>query len=156
MAIQSLEVCEYCCVDNKLVFITHKLLVRVHITDGGVHSVSICSPHCLSKPAPNPSLYSWKLTKYLKRNLSSLEVMAAGTWRSELRHVGPAIRKQCVWGWGPEFVLPGGGTSTGWRQLSWFCSKGRVPLLSYSTSRELLRSLVRNKAYKHIKQCDTV
>lgn len=98
MAIQSLEVCEYCCVDNKLVFITHKLLVRVHITDGGVHSVSICSPHCLSKPAPNPSLYSWKLTKYLKRNLSSLEVMAAGTWRSELRHVGPAIRKQCVWG----------------------------------------------------------
>ena len=34
--------------------------------------------------------------------------MAAGTWRSELRRVGLAIRKQCV---GPGLVQRGGGTS---------------------------------------------
>lgn len=114
----------------------------------------------------SPSLYSCKLTKYLKTNLSSLEVMAAGTWWSELRHVGLAIRKQCVrgdegqnlrWGWGEERLVDG--------KLSLFLffvfcrreDKEPRPLFCHAaTSWELLGTSAANKAYKHFKQCAAV
>lgn len=91
--------------------------------------------------------------------------MAAGTWWSELRHVGLAIRKQCVrgdegqnlrWGWGEERLVDGK-LSRFFFLLSSPQRQGAEALFCHAaTSCELLGTSAANKAYKHFKQCAAV
>lgn len=73
--------------------------------------------------------------------------------------MGLAIRKQCVGGDEDQDLCCGvqGRVLDGGSCHVFHCKdRSRIPLLSHGTSQELLCTLMRNKVYKHIKQCDIV
>ena len=170
MAIQCLKVWEFWFEDKKPVLITHLIQpINTHSTQTHTETthteadtpvsalVSVCPPCYFPKHESSSVciqtqwVFKTKICRLLRKRQLGLGGLSWDVW-------GWQLENNVFWDEDQDLCWRVEGRVSDDGSCHVFCNKDRsgVPLLSHSTSWELLCTLMRSKAYKHIKQCDIV